>query len=165
MSIHPRLLGCLLAVAASAALLGACAGPASQADGDRPAGAATQPSTARSPDAAAPLAPAPGPAPVQAPSRKPPPRMSDPLPPEVLPAPVTVDRSCRTSADCAVKDVGNCCGAYPSCVNRNSRTDPAGVQAECAKRGMASVCGFPDVTGCECVEGRCRDLTGGAVAQ
>jgi hypothetical protein len=91
--------------------------------------------------------------------------MSDPLPPEVLPAPVAVDRSCRTSADCAVKNVGNCCGVYPSCVNRNSPTDPAGVQAECAKRGMASVCGFPDVTGCECVEGRCRDLTGGAVAQ
>jgi hypothetical protein len=92
-----------------------------------------------------------------------PPRMSDPLPPEVLPEPATLDRSCRTDADCTVKNVGNCCGYYPSCVNVNSPTDPAGVQAECAARGMSSVCGFPEVSGCQCVSGQCRDVTGGAV--
>lgn len=159
MSIRQYLLGIFLVVIAPAALL-ACAGPASQADGDRPTATAADQTRSRSAPAATPVAPAP------ATPRKPPPRMSDPLPPDVLPAPAALDRSCRISADCTVKDVGNCCGAYPSCVNRNSPTDPAGVQAECAKRGMASACGFPDVSGCECVEGRCRDLTGGgAVAQ
>ncbi|MFP5373337.1 MAG: hypothetical protein ACLGHW_00345 [Gammaproteobacteria bacterium] len=88
--------------------------------------------------------------------------MSDPLPPEVLPEPASLDRSCRTDADCTVKNVGNCCGYYPSCVNVNSPTDPAGVQAECAARGMSSVCGFPEVSGCQCVSGQCRDVTGGA---
>jgi hypothetical protein len=91
-----------------------------------------------------------------------PPRMSDPLPPEVLPEPVALDRSCRTDADCTVKNVGNCCGYYPSCVNVNSPTDPAAVQAECAARGISSVCGFPEISGCQCVSGQCRDVTGGA---
>jgi hypothetical protein len=91
-----------------------------------------------------------------------PPRMSDPLPPEVLAEPAALDRSCSTDADCAVKNVGNCCGYYPSCVNVNSPTDPAGVQAECAARGMSSVCGFPEVSGCQCVSGQCRDVTAGA---
>jgi hypothetical protein len=91
-----------------------------------------------------------------------PPRMSDPLPPEILPEPAALDRTCRTDADCTVKNVGNCCGYYPSCVNVNSPTDPAGVQAECAARGLSSVCGFPEITGCQCVSGQCRDVTGGA---
>jgi hypothetical protein len=86
-----------------------------------------------------------------------PPRMSDPLPPEVLPAPVKLDRSCRTDADCSVKDVGNCCGHYPSCVNVDSPTDPEGVQAQCAQRGMVSVCGHPVLEGCACVQGQCED--------
>lgn len=95
------------------------------------------------------------------------PPMSDPLPPERVPDaaaanPPTPDRSCRTSADCTVKNVGNCCGYYPSCVNVNSPTDPEGVQAECAARGMSSVCGFPQISGCQCVSGQCRDVTGGA---
>lgn len=66
-----------------------------------------------------------------------------------------VDTSCKVDADCAVKDVGSCCGAYPACVNAASPTFPAQVKAECAKGGMSSVCGFPVVEGCECVEGRC----------
>ena len=50
---------------------------------------------------------------------------------------VTVDYACKTSADCAVKNVGNCCGAMPACVNKNSPTDPQGVRAQCAASGMA----------------------------
>lgn len=68
----------------------------------------------------------------------------------------TVDYHCRTDDDCAVKDVGNCCGYYPACVNRASPTFPAQVQAECAKKGMAGVCGFPVIEGCRCVDRRCR---------
>lgn len=68
-----------------------------------------------------------------------------------------VVRSCQTDADCAIKNVGNCCGYYPSCVNVDSPTDPEGVKAQCAKTGMASVCGFPVLAGCQCVAGQCED--------
>ena len=66
-----------------------------------------------------------------------------------------VDYSCTTDADCTVKDVGNCCGYYPACVNVNSPTDPAGVQASCQAKGMMSVCGFAEIQGCSCVNGQC----------
>lgn len=120
-----------------------------------PAGEATRPSQA---SPAAPAIP---------PDEVPP--MSDPLPPEPVPEPAAFDpsspdRSCRTSADCAVKNVGNCCGAMPACVNRNARTDPAAVKAQCERAGMASICGFKEVTACTCVAGTCQDAAG-AVAQ
>ena len=69
----------------------------------------------------------------------------------------TVDYSCKTDADCEVKNVGNCCGYYPACVNRESPTFPDRVKAECAKKGAMGVCGFPDIKGCACVEGRCAN--------
>lgn len=71
--------------------------------------------------------------------------------------PGEVDASCRVDADCAVKDVGNCCGYYPACVNKASPTFPERVRAACAKSGMAGICGFPDIQGCACVAGRCTD--------
>ena len=54
------------------------------------------------------------------------PPMSDPLPATPMPTgparPAVagvpdLDRSCRVDADCAVKNVGNCCGYLPACVN------------------------------------------------
>lgn len=66
-----------------------------------------------------------------------------------------VDYACTTDADCEVKNVGNCCGYYPACVNRESPTFPDRVKAECAKKAMMGVCGFPEIKGCSCVEGRC----------
>lgn len=91
-----------------------------------------------------------------------PPRMSAPLPPQRLQAPVAIDRSCRSDADCAVKDVGSCCGRQPACVNRDSPTDPAAVQAQCARDGMASTCGFVEVTACTCSAGQCQAAGGDA---
>ena len=76
--------------------------------------------------------------------------------------PMAPDRSCRTDADCAVKDVGNCCGRFPLCVNKDAKVDPAAVRAQCAKDGMASTCGFQEVGGCQCVQGRCENLPAGA---
>jgi hypothetical protein len=70
-------------------------------------------------------------------------------------APGKVDYSCRTDADCAVKNVGNCCGYYPACVNVDSPTFPEQVKADCAKNDMMAVCGFADIAGCQCIEGRC----------
>jgi len=87
-----------------------------------------------------------------------PPPMSDPYPPARVgdrSGPVQVVRSCKTDSDCIVKDVGNCCGAMPACVNKDSPTDPAAVRAQCAKDGMASVCGFTEIAGCRCANGRC----------
>lgn len=69
---------------------------------------------------------------------------------------VVVDRSCTTDADCTVKNVGNCCGQYPACVNVDSPTDPEGVQARCAAEGRAGVCGFPEISSCQCVQGSCQ---------
>jgi hypothetical protein len=96
------------------------------------------------------------------------PPMSDPLPPQQVPetaaenrpastdAVAALDRSCRTAADCAVKNVGNCCGYMPACVNTNAKPDPDAVQAQCAKQGMASVCGFQEIRSCQCVQGKCE---------
>jgi len=99
---------------------------------------------------------------------RPAPPMSQPLPPEVRPershAP-TLNTACRADADCAVKNVGSCCGAMPACVNRNSPTDPAAVQADCKARGLMSTCGFRDIHSCSCVSGGCQpsDATATAV--
>jgi hypothetical protein len=64
---------------------------------------------------------------------------------------------CRTDADCTVKDVGNCCGYFPACVNTESPTFPEKVKAECGASGMSAVCGFAEIAGCQCLEGRCTD--------
>jgi len=84
-----------------------------------------------------------------------PPPKSTPYPPRVVPKAVAVDSSCKTSADCAVKDVGNCCGAMPACVNKDSPTDPAAVQAQCQAKGMMGVCGFREISACQCDNGQC----------
>lgn len=91
--------------------------------------------------------------------------MSSPNPPREAKPAVSVDYSCRSNADCAVKDVGNCCGAMPACVNRNSPTDPQGVRAQCASSGMAGICGFAEVTACQCVSGRCAAETSSSPVQ
>ena len=67
-----------------------------------------------------------------------------------------IDRSCKVDADCVVKDVGNCCGYYPACVNKSSTPDPHAVQESCRKSGRMSVCGFQEISSCSCVEGKCK---------
>ena len=71
-----------------------------------------------------------------------------------------VDYSCKTAADCAVKNVGSCCGYTPACVNKDSPTFPEKVKAECSAKGMSSICGFRDIAGCDCVENRCTAQPG-----
>ena len=73
-----------------------------------------------------------------------------------------VDDSCKTDADCTVKNVGNCCGAYPQCVNVDSPTFPDQVKAACAAKGQMGVCGFPSISGCQCVAGKCAASDGPA---
>lgn len=99
----------------------------------------------------------------------PPPRqappMGGPLPAERVPSPVPLDTACTVDADCAVKNVGSCCGAMPACVHKDSPTDPAAVQAECARKGLASTCGFREISACTCQDGRCRDASGAGVVR
>lgn len=79
-------------------------------------------------------------------------------------APGEVDYRCQTDADCEIKDVGNCCGYYPSCVNADSATFPEQVKAACEAEGRMSVCGFPELKGCRCVDNRCEGIRGDANA-
>src|SRR5690554_563977 len=70
--------------------------------------------------------------------------------------PLQLDYSCRTDGDCRVRNVGNCCGYFPACINKDAQPDPAAVQARCAESGMASVCGFREIQACSCVQNRCE---------
>jgi hypothetical protein len=72
----------------------------------------------------------------------------------------TPDLSCRVASDCDVKNVGNCCGYFPACVNKDSPVDPEAVRAECARTGNSSVCGWKDIQACDCVAGQCSAVTG-----
>nr|WP_257644163.1 hypothetical protein [Luteimonas salinisoli] len=90
------------------------------------------------------------------------PQPGSPVPlPERVPAaadPLQLDRSCASDADCAVKNVGNCCGYFPACVNRDAQPDPDAVRARCADSAMSSVCGFREISACSCVSNRCEAL-------
>lgn len=166
-----RLLVLPLIAAATLLLASGCTAPSRQPAADEPALIAQAP-----PDQTSGLAPAPGTGQPEAPPLRAPP-MSDPLPPLEVPengsdgdasqvavgAPVELDFSCSSNADCTVKDVGNCCGYYPACVNVDSPTDPAAVKAQCASEGTMSVCGFPSISACQCVAGKCEAETAGAV--
>mmetsp|Transcript_10428 Transcript_10428/g.16009 ORF Transcript_10428/g.16009 Transcript_10428/m.16009 type:complete len:168 (+) Transcript_10428:70-573(+) len=62
----------------------------------------------------------------------------------------TPDLSCSQNSDCAVKNVGNCCGYFPECVNQNYCADYDRVQDWCRDNSMASICGFPEIHACIC---------------
>ncbi len=95
-------------------------------------------------------------APAPAPEMRRAPPMSTPYPPRQAKPPVTLDYSCASSADCAVKNVGNCCGMQPACVNKDSPADPETVRAQCEASGIVGICGFRDISACQCVSGRCE---------
>ena len=75
-----------------------------------------------------------------------------------------VDYSCTTDADCTIKDIGNCCGYYPACVNIDSPTFPEQVKARCQETGTSGVCGFPSLVGCRCTQGRCEGVSGASAS-
>lgn len=125
----------------SIAALASCAAPSDTAPATGNLAGSTPP-----PPPAPPTAPPPPPAA---------PPMSSPTPPRKVGPEVTLVTTCKTSADCAVKNVGNCCGAMPACVNKDSPTDPAAVRAQCNAKGMVGVCGFQELTACACQSGQC----------
>jgi hypothetical protein len=63
--------------------------------------------------------------------------------------------ACSQQSDCVIKNVRNCCGYYPRCANVNAVFEPPQCQ------GIDSVCGFPEVTSCECRANTCVSLQNG----
>ncbi len=67
----------------------------------------------------------------------------------------SIDYSCSQSTDCAIKNVGNCCGEYKQCANIHAKVDPSSVDTMCAREHAASVCGQQEIKSCSCVNRRC----------
>lgn len=88
----------------------------------------------------------------------------DGVAPQAIAQAGAVDTACASDAECAIKDVGSCCGYFPACVNVDSPTFPDKVRADCAAEGRAGICGFPALRGCQCVQGRCEGITGPGAA-
>lgn len=98
------------------------------------------------------------------PAAAPPPARAEPvLAPPVASRPDTSAAAsgglaCRSNADCVVKDVGSCCGYQPRCLNTKAETFPERVREKCASEGRVSTCGFREIAGCECVQGKCAAI-------
>ncbi len=58
-----------------------------------------------------------------------------------------IDYSCTIASDCEIKNVGNGCGYYPECVNKNFIPTPPELGS--------NVCGFPSINFCACVHNKC----------
>lgn len=67
----------------------------------------------------------------------------------------SIDYSCESDEDCIIKDVGNCCGVYPRCLNKDANTYPGFVKQFCAEEKLVSICGFKSISSCECVSSTC----------
>ncbi len=78
-----------------------------------------------------------------------------PLPESLSEYERSINYSCKSDSDCVIKDVGNCCGFYPRCVNRDAMAYPGLVRQLCAEEKLVSVCGFKSIRSCECVSGTC----------
>lgn len=61
--------------------------------------------------------------------------------------------ACTQRSDCELKNVRNCCGYYPRCVNVNTVIPDGGC-------GLLNtvVCGFPSVDECDCRANKCVRL-------
>lgn len=68
----------------------------------------------------------------------------------------SINYSCNIDSDCKIKDVSNCCGSYPECVNSNAVVDPSFVKKACEKERMAGVCGYPSIDACRCENKKCQ---------
>jgi len=71
-----------------------------------------------------------------------------------------INYSCNEDSDCVIKDVGNCCGYYPKCVNSDAKVSRDTVEKVCSEGGLIGVCGFPSIKSCECSGGKCIGING-----
>lgn len=74
----------------------------------------------------------------------------------------SLNYSCEVDTDCEVKDIRNCCGYYPACLNKNAIPDQTKVKTLCEKEAMVSICGFPQIETCLCVNGNCQPNNSGS---
>jgi hypothetical protein len=134
---------------------GAPATGGTEASADR-----TSPATpaAATPEATVPASPEPPAASAVTPESTPPVEPSAAPEAKTGAAPTAPSLACRSDSDCAVKDVGSCCGYRPACVNADAETHPEQVKARCAAEGRMGICGFQPVSGCQCVAGQCAAL-------
>ena len=70
-----------------------------------------------------------------------------------------IDTSCNTVNDCEIKNVGNCCGQLPKCVNKNYIPQPNFVSDKCEEEDLFSGCGFVAFNKCLCIDNNCVDDT------
>ena len=150
-------------VLAGSLLLGGCAGSGPGQATDAASASADAP-TAAAPTAVLPSPPLPAamPAPPKVNATKPAPAANTIAingPNAGLAIAGPLDLSCKVDADCTIKDIGSCCGYQPRCLNANSPTYAAQVKAKCAREGRVSTCGMLAITGCECVAGKCANIT------
>ena len=68
----------------------------------------------------------------------------------------SIDRSCIADGDCVIKDVHNCCGYYPQCVNKNAQVNPEMVTMICDKNQLGGICGSDTIKECECMKQKCK---------
>jgi len=66
-----------------------------------------------------------------------------------------INYSCNVDSDCIVVDKHNCCGYYPVCANKNSQPNPDFVKFTCGLSGTTSVCGYPSIDRCICLDNKC----------
>ena len=67
----------------------------------------------------------------------------------------SIDYSCQTDSDCVIKNVGECCGYYPSCTNKDAFVNATFVNDICKAGGIGGICGFPSIYSCKCKNNRC----------
>ena len=68
---------------------------------------------------------------------------------------------CEIDSDCEIKNVGSCCGYYPRCVSKNFSPDPDAVAKECMEMWIGSVCWYPEIDECRCVNNTCESYQDG----
>jgi hypothetical protein len=64
--------------------------------------------------------------------------------------------ACQSANDCAILNVGSCCGYFPRCARAN-----AIFTAPDCSDGVVSSCGFPTIDSCTCELGQCVSLQAG----
>jgi hypothetical protein len=64
--------------------------------------------------------------------------------------------ACQTANDCAILNVGSCCGYFPRCASSN-----AIFSAPDCSDGVVGACGFPAIDSCACELGQCVSLQAG----
>lgn len=70
----------------------------------------------------------------------------------------SIDYSCRSDADCTIKDIRNCCGYYPKCVNSNAVPNQELVIDLCEISESMPICGFQTINNCVCIDNTCQGI-------